>query len=301
MIYKKKYKTSSKINKTKTKTKPKTNKKNLKHKYTIKHDSKNDSKNDNISILSYNISWESMSGAKKDWILCSNKTNVNNSKHFSVCVSNIGMVINQNKTDFITLQEATDYEKLLQECPRLKNMQYKVHNSDVDVIVTFWDKKYKIFSTITGEFEKNRPWMATIFTNGICLINVHFGHYNSNEEYKKMNNMIKTINSKIQDNYIKRYIISGDFNYDIKKLGYAKGIINGIINLDGIKFYHHHKHMLTCCISRLQHNDHIIDSYKQPIKLFIPKVEFMASDHKPIIGFLEKYPFTKRIIQSLII
>ena len=248
-----------------------------KTKYTIK--------NRNISVLSYNISWESMSGAKKDWALCSNNTNPKNPRHVSVCVSNIGKVINENPTDFITLQEATEYKKLLLECPRLKKMQYKVHNSDLDVIVTFWDNKYKMIDSVEGEFEKNRPWMAILFSNGICLVNVHFGHYDSNEEYNKMENMIKKINAKIKENIIKcnRYIISGDFNYDIKDL--AGG--NGIINLDGVKFYNHPKHMLTCCVSRRRHYDHIIDSYKPPKDIFIPNVEYMASDHKPIIGLLE--------------
>ena len=112
---------------------------------TIKHTKRVTSK-DNISILSYNISWESMSGRVKDWALCSNNTNPKHPKHNSVCVSNIGKVINENPTDFITLQEATDYDKLLLECPRLNKMQYKVHNSGLDVIVTFWDANYKLHS-----------------------------------------------------------------------------------------------------------------------------------------------------------
>jgi len=257
-----------------------------KTKYTKTRHTK--TKHNNISILSYNVSWESMSGAKKDWALCSNNTNPKNPRHVSVCVSNIGKVINENPTDFITLQEATEYKKLLQECPRLNKMQYKVHNSDLDVIVTFWDNKYKMICSVEGEFEKGRPWMATLFSNGICLVNVHFGHYDNNEEYSKMENMIKKINAKIKENTItcNRYIISGDFNYDIKDLRGGKGIIN----LDGVKFYYHLKHMLTCCVSRRRHYDHVIDSYKPPHEIFIPNVEYMASDHKPIIGLLQMQP-----------
>jgi len=270
---------------------------------------KKDTNNHNsISVLSYNISWESMSGKDKDWALCSNNKNPKNPRHVSICVSNIGKVINENSTDFITLQEATDYKKLLQECPKLNKMQYKVHNSGLDVIVTFWNRKYKIIGSVEGEFEKGRPWMATIFSNGICLVNVHFGHYDSKEEYSKMENMMIIINAKIKtinarqinarqnnarqsndenkENIIQcnRYIISGDFNYDIKDLAGGKGIII----LDNIKFYHHHKHILTCCISRRRHYDHVIDSYKTPKDIIIPDVEYMASDHKPIIGLLQK-------------
>jgi hypothetical protein len=273
-------------------------------KHSIKHSTKHSTKktkiltrrnnhlNDNISILSYNISWESMSGRIKDWALCSNNTNPNHPKHNSVCISNIGKVINENPTDFITLQEATDYNKLIIECPRLNKMEYKVHNSGLDVIVTFWDAKYKLHSTIVGYFEHERPWMANIFTNGLCLINVHFGHYSSNGEYKHLANMMKKIIARIEKEKEKdktkinctRYIISGDFNYDIKDFGDKKGIIN----LDGIRFYHHPKHILTCCISRRRHNDHVIDSYKSPLDISIPKVDYMASDHKPIIAVLHK-------------
>ena len=298
MITKRKYNTNTKTKKNKHNNKINSKISNIR--------TKKDTNNHNsISVLSYNISWESMSGAKKDWALCSNNTNPKNPMHVSVCVSNIGKVINENPTDFITLQEATEYKKLLRECPRLHKMQYNVHTSGLDVVVTFWDNKYKIIDSVEGEFEKGRPWMATIFTNGICLINVHFGHYDSQEEYSKMVNMIKTINARIKiinariktinarikktnkenkENIIQcnRYIISGDFNYDIKDLAGGKGIII----LDDIKFYHHHKHMLTCCISRRRHYDHVIDSYKTPKDIIIPDVEYMASDHKPIIGKL---------------
>jgi endonuclease/exonuclease/phosphatase family metal-dependent hydrolase len=261
---------------------------------------RNDNTRRDISILSYNISWESMSGAKKDWQLCSNNTNPKNPNHSSVCVSNIAKVINENPVDFITLQEATDYEKLLKECPILGKMKYIVHNSGLDVIITFWDSKYKMIKTVKGEFEKGRPWMATIFSNGICLINVHFGHYDSHDEYKHLENIIKKIKQKcnifkstrqtitnlskkkLYDNMISRFIISGDFNYDIKNFGDKKGIII----LDDVRFYHNPKHMLTCCISRRRHYDHVIDTYHSPLKITIPEVNYMASDHKPIIARL---------------
>ena len=257
-------------------------------KYTRKNTKISRNSKDNISILSYNISWESMSGKVKNWALCSNNTNPKNPKHSSVCVSNIGKVINENPTDFITLQEATDYKKLLRECPRLSKMEYKVHNSGLDVIVTFWDAKYKLHSNILGDFEHERPWMANIFTNGLCLINVHFGHNSSSDEYKHLANMMKKLIARIEKEKEKdkincnRYIISGDFNYDIKDFGDKKSIIN----LDGIRFYHHPKHILTCCISRRCHNDHVIDSYKSPLDINIPNVDYMASDHKPIIAVL---------------
>ena len=235
-----------------------------------------------IKILSYNISWESMSGSVKNWSLCSNNTNPNDPKHNSVCVGNISEVFWQ-EVDFITLQESTDFKKLIEISPQLKKMKCEVHNSGLDVMTTFWKPKYKLLYTIKGEFEKNRPWMATVFSCGICLINVHFGHYNTNDEYRKTEKMLFTIKEEISKKKsiidVKRFIISGDFNYDIKNFGDSKNNIT----INGTKFYYHPKHILTCCIKRRKHNDHVIDSMTRPIDISIPEVNYMASDHKPII------------------
>lgn len=244
------------------------------------------SNSNSIKILSYNISWESMSGAVKSWGLCSNNTNPNNPKHNSVCVGNIAEAFKQD-LDFVTLQESTDFKKLIELSPQLKKMKYEVHSSGLDVMTTFWKPKYKLLDTIKGEFEKGRPWMATVFNDEydsiICLINVHFGHYDDNEEYRKMENMLFTIKEEIRkkefSKEVKRYIISGDFNYNIKDFGDS----NKIIRINGTKFYYHPKHILTCCIKRRKHNDHIIDSMARPIDISIPKVNYMASDHKPIL------------------
>ena len=56
--------------------------------------SKTKTKNNNsLNILSYNVSWESTSGDVKKWPLCSNNTNPDSPKHYSVCVNNIANVI----------------------------------------------------------------------------------------------------------------------------------------------------------------------------------------------------------------
>ena len=264
----------------------------------------NHSKYSSIKILSYNISWESMSGSVKNWSLCSNNSNRNNPKHNSVCVSNIADVFkqelgagvdkshtqtvsknnnNNRNLDFITLQESTDFKKLIELSPQLKKMKYEVHNSGLDVMTTFWKSKYTLLYTIKGEFEKGRSWMATVFNSGLCLINVHFGHYNTNEEYRKMEKMLFTIKEEISKKKsaidIKRFIISGDFNYNIKDFGDS----NKTIKINGTKFHYHPKKILTCCIKRNKHYDHVIDSMARPININIPTVKYMASDHKPIL------------------
>lgn len=248
-----------------------------------------------ITILSYNISWESMSGKVSDWKLCSNNVDKDNPKHYSVCVNNIANVINNtNSLDFITLQEATDFEKLIEQSPLLKKMNYELHTSGLDKIVTFWKPNYKLLHTIKGEFEKGRPWLTTFLQDDtkktLCLINIHMGHYKKEIELLKLKIMLQDIKNTIAEEEIGiklntiRYIISGDFNYNIKEFGNSQHKI--IIN--ETTFYHHPKHILTCCINRKKHNDHVIDSYKKPIHIHIPNVNYMASDHKPIIVELVK-------------
>jgi hypothetical protein len=184
------------------------------------------SRTKSINVLSYNISWESMTGKVSDWQLCSNNSDKKHPKHYSVCVNNIANVINEyekttdntdnniNDTtlDFITLQEATDFHKLIEQSPILKKMNYETHKSGLDNMVTFWKPKYKLLYTIKGEFEKGRPWLATLFYSNksnnssnnthsiLCLINVHMGHYSKNEEYLKLEKMIFTIKEEIRKN-----------------------------------------------------------------------------------------------------
>ena len=267
----------------------KTKKKNksiLKRKTTLRKLNKSKSI---ISILSYNISWESMSGTVKNWSLCNNNTDKNNHKYVSVCVNNVSSVFDDNNNlDFVTLQEATDYKKLIIQSSRLKHMNYEKHKSGLDIIVTFWDKQYKLQNKIIGEFEEGRPWMATIFNNGICLINVHMGHYNTVTHIKIMHKMMQEINQSINKNKQNkqkiRYIISGDFNYDIKEFGNSRNYFT----LDNTTFYYNKKHILTCCINRKKHIDHVIDSLETPIDIIIPKVNYMASDHKTILVEVKK-------------
>ena len=247
----------------------------------------------NIKILSYNISWESTSGKKTSWPLCSNNTNPNNPKHYTVCIMNISKVITDNPVDFITLQEASDYKKLMNEAQVLKTMNHITHSSGLDFMVTFWNKKYKLQKTVKGEFETGRPWMACLFTNGICLINVHFGHYDQQGEISMITTMLEKVISSIS-NSVKRVIISGDFNYNIKdlwknNLGKKNMLDIPIPNNNlGLKLHFHEKHILTCCVARRRHYDHVLDSKSSPLDIQIPNVNYMASDHKPIIVTLVK-------------
>jgi endonuclease/exonuclease/phosphatase family metal-dependent hydrolase len=268
----------------------------------------NNTKQSRITIFSYNISWESMTGSKPEWELCSNNTDSTHPQHYSVCRSNITQVIEENIADFVLLQEASNYKSLIMESSNLAGMNYEYHISGKDEMVSFWNKKYHKLICIKGQFEEGRPWIAILFSNGLCLINIHMGHYTNEQEINMLDNMLSTVLNKLSKyvknniknksinksinksktrknlgkhkalNYIKRIVIGGDFNNDIKKISR-----NGILKIAHLQFHHNPKHVRTCCIHRNTHFDHVIDTQQAPLDIIIPNVHHMASDHKPIL------------------
>jgi len=166
-----------------------------------------------IKIISYNISWESMTGKKKEWALCSNNTNKSHPRHYSVCVGNVANVFKNNSADFILLQEAENYKMLIEHVSHLKMMNYEMHESSKDKLITFWNKKYKLARIMQDEFEPGRPWMAILFTNGLCIVNVHFGHYSREQEIIILNQLLKKIKKMLNNEYIELIHKSKDFFY----------------------------------------------------------------------------------------
>ena len=244
----------------------------------LNNKSKTKKSNKSINIIAYNISWQSMTGKRPEWSLCSNNTDSNHPRHHSICVGTVASVLENNQSDFILLQEAESRQHLITQSPRLAKMKYEIHESSNDKMITFWNSIYTIKKIIRGEFELGRPWMAILYTNGWCVVNVHFGHYSREKEVNKLNQLVKEINKKME---YKRLIIGGDFNYDIKKLDNSGKII-----LDNTAFYYHPKNLLTCCINRRVQNDHVIDTQAPLLDIKIPRVAYMASDHKPILAEL---------------
>lgn len=222
-----------------------------------------------IKIFSYNVSWESMTGKKSSWRFC-NTTNRHSNRNNHVCIQNVAHIIDENcKTcDFITLQEAANYKDIIDNSKILKKMDYLVHKSGPEYMITFWDKEYTLDKYYHGEFESGRPYQILMFSN-MCIVNIHMGHYDLKKLKSQLNKIVKGINKK----YKYRIIISGDFNYDIT--GHS-------IVLDNIKFKINKRKFNTCCNPyNTRQFDHIIDSKHTPIIKPI-YTELMASDHVPI-------------------
>ena len=237
-----------------------------------------------MKILTYNVSWESMTGKKKDWLYCNNDTDKSNPKFFKKCITNVADVINKNGPyDFVALQEASNYRLLINESEHLQIMKHKIGRSGSENIITFWDPvKYKLIKSINGSFQTGRPWTALIFENNLCFVNIHAGHYHFFALTQKLAELISTLKKYIEINDY-RIVIAGDFNNIINE-NYTKLI------LSDKKFFMSKKRINT--IRRFSSKDqmqfdHVIDSKNIPLKIHSSKVAELSSDHLPIIAILE--------------
>jgi len=237
-----------------------------------------------MKILTYNVSWQSMTGKSSNWKLC-NSQNPDDPKYYGNCIYNIAKMIDENGPyDFILLQEATNYQKLIEISPTLQQMDFEYHKSNHDIIITFWDHRYQLMENLKGEFQPGRPWQCLQFVGNISIINVHLGHYNRHGFVNKLKKMVCQISEKLKNS---RVIMGGDFNYFLND---PKNGFGHRLELENINFYVGKQILLSCCMPpfdklKLQF-DHILDSLSEPIKIVTPPVNKLSSDHIPIIAFL---------------
>ena len=69
-----------------------------------------------MKVLTYNVSWQSMTGLDSNWEFCNNTKNKNDDRHYSHCIINVAnMIDNYCPFDFIALQEASNYKILIEQ------------------------------------------------------------------------------------------------------------------------------------------------------------------------------------------
>lgn len=229
-----------------------------------------------INILSYNISWEAMTGQlhisnnKKKQFLCLN--NPNN------CINNIATFINNFKYDFICLQEASNFNNIYSLLNNYyhTNYSYKYENyPNRENIITMWNhNKYHLDRYIYHKFGNwARPFQVLFFKEGLCLINVHAGH-NVNNNYLTLKKYLSEIINLDELNKYK-LIICGDFNNQLD----TTNILGTDIKLWGKNT------TPTCCdfmgYGRVTHAyDHILSTEKNIVYTVHNIKE--TSDHLPI-------------------
>ncbi len=224
-----------------------------------------------MHILTYNLSWRSMTGDPTSKICNSN--DINNPNYYGICQDNVLSVVSKFPYSIIAFQEASHFIELVKKSEKLKTMNYLYHYSDMNDMVTFYDPSIELLYYSVGEFEKGRPYQILYFKK-FCFINVHAGHYSKKGLKHKIDTLFKNTNIKAT-----RVIIAGDFNSDLdekEKFG-------------SYTFYNAKNKINTCCYpNHIFKFDHVIDTKSAPTisTIMDEAVTERASDHLPIIGYL---------------
>lgn len=227
-----------------------------------------------MKVMTYNIAWHSMTGVSLSPGLCNSK-NKNDPGYYMNCIKNVADLINSYDFDIIGIQESSNINKIIKKCPLLKKMNVHHNSSGIARMSTFWNKKYILKKYINGEFENGRPYCFLFFENGLCVINLHMGHYTDNLVFDKLKYLVTILNEHENN----RVIMIGDFNCEINKTANILKILNYIFYID--------KKINTCCDGYGNYTvqfDHIIDTKSKP-NTFTPQFDNKKrSDHSPLIA-----------------
>lgn len=250
-----------------------------------------------MKLLTYNISWESVTGQYNTQEKNKKKFMCLNQPFPTKCLANIIENIKNNYGDIMALQEVAKYKYILSKM-RISlphNYKYVHHISRKNNIVTLYNANIiKHHFSYKNEFKIKRPYIISFFNsnnNYFFVINVHFPHYDDFTEDKKKFfydsldgiidnlNKIKNDNSNLENKFINsNFIIMGDFNmiidFDIKLNIFNKTIsftksenINTCCDvINGKNFYKQFDNILTS-FNNIKYND-------------IKNIKYPASDHK---------------------
>ena len=284
---------------------------------------------DYINILSYNVSWEAMSSAKKSTgsvpgsIKCVN----------GICKKNVYKLIEKAiKTHNVSLFGSQETGELSTDLPLLFTNNFKAEmtlrgTNEVLSVISFNDsyinitnnyfKNDHLFGYQTNSFGSDKRMHQIIilkhiiFNYHILFINLHHPHHTKIQD--TLDSIMNTMElNKRNDNYkrINKIIITGDFNANIinktnKNISYQSD--SGLILL-GKKLSVYTLLNTTCCDGDLNgtywdgdRRDNILTfgfDEGNVIQLIEPKNHVLHSDHLPVILSL---PLKKETINHNII
>lgn len=271
-----------------------------------------------MKVLSYNISWEAMSGKGSFGGKCGQI-------YPNTCNRNVAQFIeNTGPYDFIGLQEATNWNEIRKMSLKLQQMSY-VYNKPMEEMVTFYDNKYILDDgiNIINSFmsDPGRPFTMIFFKQKLCVINVHPNHQGDiykfdrylidtmkgNRTFIPKNSPTPVKSNTFQINGQSRGLTQSEETevksklqtYDIILLGdFNDTLASGTVFLNdpyfgingGRRFYGKNT-VNTCCDNSLNGNvhspfDHIL-STTQNVNSQVHRVA-MASDHLPITAIITK-------------
>lgn len=181
-----------------------------------------------IKILTWNISWGCMTANQNSHhdltaqALATHCYQLKQEHRQPVCLQNVCSLIDHQKKkhNLITLQEASNWEILLNNSHRLSKMKYVHSQSDSSEIITFYDPDmFNLLEVSKGEIEAGRPCHLLLLESRsnlkVIVINVHNSKGYSDSPLEL--GLSKLITPRIQQrlplsNKNIHVIIAGDFN-----------------------------------------------------------------------------------------
>jgi len=119
-----------------------------------------------VSLLTYNVSWESMTANKLGHSRKCQQADKN------VCAENIKGIITNCKCDFILIQEASGFIGFT--LPEMNEIRHKSKN---ETQITFYNNKYTLVESVLGEFKEGRPYIIAHFkapdATDMVVVNLH--------------------------------------------------------------------------------------------------------------------------------
>jgi endonuclease/exonuclease/phosphatase family metal-dependent hydrolase len=157
---------------------------------------------DKIIILTYNVNWKYI---------------IENEKYKKNIFYNIVNSLQIFNPDIIAIQEAESFKTFNKIIP----FHYKMilNKSGLENMITIFNtKRFKFIKSLSGQFEKGRPFCLLILNDlitfeTICFINIHASHRSNTQQF-----IMHILNTFIKNNIntiIDRFVIIGDFNRNI--------------------------------------------------------------------------------------
>ena len=281
---------------------------------------------DLIKVMTYNVSWEALEGAK------SRKLNMEQCiiNNVNQCSNNIAKIIQQygSNHDFIALQEIQDTPNQWQQLKSniqqtfLNDFQTEFTTAGRSGLLTMYNKnKYHLIDKFDGSLPTNsndsRSYQVLVFSENIILINIHMSHNYVSlvNSFKRLRLIINKIIKKYSRNDF-RVIFCGDFNYNdpfmvpefqkiLKRMSTNFQPETTLSNREFLPrkaMPFDETKLITCCSNKITKKydksaDHIFDNqtnslinYQTLIDLnaFISNEQIIMSDHLPVFAIFTK-------------
>jgi len=243
-----------------------------------------------IKIMTYNVCWEALDAAKTSIDMTRCRTNTGNR-----CMIGIANIINKRLKkgyDFICLQEINSRQ--WNEMVPLMNLEnYKIIKKEIlpSGIMILYRDHYTLLRKYSGNLDSRsgkRPYIISLFSNNIVLINIHMPHTKQSSAFQILKDHLLSLLPYIDNQTI--YIICGDFN---KNQPLNHHSFRHLLDETDKKIIEEPREIKTCCVPNGQWYtgsfDHIFVSSNTRYTKYstLHKKEKYMSDHLPVFGEIE--------------